>query len=90
MLNTPLTGHDTDMTVPQEEDGLSKAKAAWEKTVSYGNKEGDSQKEKLESRTHPEDKWFKDAIKFLEGKRGNTNYEIPMDPKDERHSGNEC
>ena len=49
--------------------GVPKAKpAAEEKVVSYEREQGDAQKEKLEDRTHLEDKGFKDAMKLLDGK----------------------
>ena len=47
---------------------VPKAKPAEEKkVVSYEREQGDAQKEKLEDRTHLEDKGFKDAMKLLDG-----------------------
>ena len=37
------------------------------KVVSYEREQDDSQKEKLEDRTHLEDKRFKDAMRLLKG-----------------------
>ena len=45
-----------------------KAKPAEEKkVVSYEREQGSAQKEKLEDRTHLEDKGFKNAMKLLDG-----------------------
>ena len=53
----------------RKKTGAPKAKPAEEKkVVSYEREQGDAQKEKLEDRTHLEDKGFKDAMKLLEGK----------------------
>ena len=47
---------------------VPKAKPEEEKkVVSYEREQGDAQKEKLEDRTHLEDKGFKDAMKLLDG-----------------------
>ena len=47
---------------------VPEAKPAEEKkVVSYEREQGDAQKEKLEDRTHLEDKEFKDAMKLLDG-----------------------
>ena len=47
---------------------VPEAKPAEEKkVVSYEREQGDAQKEKLEDRTHLEDKGFKDAMKLLDG-----------------------
>ena len=52
----------------RKETGAPKAKAEEEKkVVSYEREQGDAQKEKLEDRTHLEDKGFKDAMKLLDG-----------------------
>ncbi len=52
----------------RKKSGAPKAKPAEEKkVVSYERDRGDSQKEKLEDRTHLEDKRFKDAMKLLKG-----------------------
>ena len=49
--------------------GAPRMKPAQEKkVVSYEREQGDAQKEKLEDRTHLEDKGFKDAMKLLDGK----------------------
>ena len=48
--------------------GAPRMKPAQEKkVVSYEREQGDAQKEKLEDRTHLEDKGFKDAMKLLDG-----------------------
>ena len=48
--------------------GVPKAKPTEEKkVVSYEREQGNVQKEKLEDRTHLEDKGFKDAMKILDG-----------------------
>jgi len=50
----------------RKKTGAPKAKPAEEKkVVSYEREQGDAQKEKLEDRTHLEDKGFKDAMKLL-------------------------
>ena len=55
------------MAVQQKEVGAPKAKPAEEKkVVSYEREQGDSQREKLEDRTHLEDEGFKDAMKLLD------------------------
>ena len=47
---------------------VPKAKPEEEKkVVSYEREQGDAQKEKLEDRTHLEDKGFKDAMELLGG-----------------------
>ena len=47
---------------------VPKAKPTEEKkVVSYEREQGNVQKEKLEDRTHLEDKGFKDAMKILDG-----------------------
>ena len=52
----------------RKKTGVPKAKPAEEKkVVSYERDQRDSQKEKLEDRTHLEDKGFKDAMKLLDG-----------------------
>ena len=52
----------------RKKTGAPKAKPAEEKkVVSYEREQGDAQKEKLEDRTHLEDKGFKDAMKLLKG-----------------------
>ena len=52
----------------RKKTGAPKAKPAEEeKVVSYEREHGDAQKEKLEDRTHLEDKGFKDAMKLLDG-----------------------
>ena len=52
----------------RKKSGAPKAKPAEEKkVVSYEREQGDAQKEKLEDRTHLEDKGFKDAMKLLDG-----------------------
>tara|TARA_Y100000591_G_scaffold276663_1_gene253945 strand:+ start:476 stop:661 length:186 start_codon:yes stop_codon:yes gene_type:complete len=52
----------------RKKTGAPKAKPAEEeKVVSYEREQGDAQKEKLEDRTHLEDKGFKDAMKLLDG-----------------------
>ena len=52
----------------RKKTGAPKTKPAEEnKVVSYEREQGDSQKEKLEDRTHLEDKGFKDAMKLLDG-----------------------
>ena len=38
------------------------------KVVSYEREQGDAQKEKLEDRTHLEDKGFKDAMRLMGSK----------------------
>ena len=53
----------------RKKTGAPKAKPAEEKkVVSYEREQGDAQKEKLEDRTHLENKGFKDAMKLLNGK----------------------
>ena len=53
----------------RKKTGVPKAKPTEEKkVVSYEREQGDTQKEKLEDRTHLEDKEFKDAMKLLDGK----------------------
>ena len=53
----------------RKKTGAPKAKPAEEKkVVSYEREQGSAQKEKLEDRTHLEDKRFKDAMKLLDGK----------------------
>ena len=50
----------------RKKTGVPKAKPAEEKkVVSYEREHGDAQKEKLEDRTHLEDKGFKDAMELL-------------------------
>ena len=52
----------------RKKTGVPEAKPAEEKkVVSYEREEGDAQKEKLDDRTHLEDKGFKDAMKLLDG-----------------------
>ena len=52
----------------RKKTGAPKAKPVEEKKVmSYEREQGDAQKEKLEDRTHLEDKEFKDAMKLLDG-----------------------
>ena len=52
----------------KKKTGAPKAKPEEEKkVVSYEREQGDAQKEKLEDRTHLEDKGFKDAMKLLDG-----------------------
>ncbi len=52
----------------RKKPGAPKAKPTEEKkVVSYEREQGDAQKEKLEDRTHLEDKGFKDAMKLLDG-----------------------
>ena len=52
----------------RKKTGVPKAKSEEEKkVVSYEREQGDAQKEKLEDRTHLEDKGFKDAMKLLDG-----------------------
>ena len=52
----------------RKKTGDPKAKPAEEEiVVSYEREQGDAQKEKLEDRTHLEDKGFKDAMKLLDG-----------------------
>ena len=52
----------------RKKKGVPKAKPAEEKkVVSYEREQGSAQKEKLEDRTHLEDKGFKDAMKLLGG-----------------------
>ena len=52
----------------RKKTGAPKAKPAEEKkVVSYEREQGDSQREKLEDRTHLEDEGFKDAMKLLDG-----------------------
>ena len=52
----------------RKKTGAPKAKIAEEKkVVSYEREQGDAQREKLEDRTHLEDKGFKDAMKLLDG-----------------------
>ena len=52
----------------RKKTGVPKAKPEEEKkVVSYEREQGDAQKEKLEDRTHLEDKEFKDAMKLLDG-----------------------
>ena len=52
----------------RKKTGVPEAKPAEEKkVVSYERERGDAQKEKLEDRTHLEDKGFKDAMKLLDG-----------------------
>ena len=52
----------------RKKTGAPKAKPAGEeKVMSYEREQGDAQKEKLEDRTHLEDKGFKDAMKLLDG-----------------------
>ena len=52
----------------RKKKGVPKAKPAEEKkVVSYERVQGDTQKEKLEDRTHLEDEAFKDAMKLLDG-----------------------
>ena len=53
----------------RKKTGVPKAKPTEEKkVVSYEREQGSVQKEKLEDRTHLEDKGFKDAMKLLDGK----------------------
>ena len=52
----------------RKKTGVPKAKPTEEKkVVSYEREQGNVQKEKLEDRTHLEDKGFKDAMKILDG-----------------------
>ena len=52
----------------RKKTGAPKAKPVEEKKVmSYEREQGDAQKERLEDRTHLEDKGFKDAMKLLDG-----------------------
>ena len=52
----------------RKKTGASRMKPTQEKkVVSYEREQGDSQREKLEDRTHLEDKGFKDAMKLLDG-----------------------
>ena len=52
----------------RKKTGVPKAKPTEEKkVVSYEREQGDVQKEKLEDRTHLEDKGFKDAVMLLDG-----------------------
>ena len=52
----------------RKKTGVPKAKASEEKkVVSYERDQGESQREKLEDRTHLEDEGFKDAMKLLDG-----------------------
>ena len=52
----------------RKKTGVPKAKPTEEKkVVSYEREQGNVQKEKLEDRTHLEDKGFKDAMKLLDG-----------------------
>ncbi len=52
----------------RKKTGVPKAKPTEEKkVVSYEREQTDSQREKLEDRTHLEDKGFKDAMKLLDG-----------------------
>ena len=52
----------------RKKTGVPKAKPAEEKkVVSYEREQDYAQKEKLEDRTHLEDKGFKDAMKLLGG-----------------------
>ena len=52
----------------RKKTGVPKAKPAEEmKMMSYEREQGDAQKEKLEDRTHLEDKGFKDVMKLLDG-----------------------
>ena len=52
----------------RKKTGVPKAKPAEEKkVVSYEREQDYAQKEKLEYRTHLEDKGFKDAMKLLGG-----------------------
>ena len=52
----------------RKKTGAPEAKPAEEKkVVSYEREQRDAQKEKLEDRTHLEEKGFKDAMKLLDG-----------------------
>ena len=52
----------------RKKTGAPEAKPAEEKkVVSYKREQRDAQKEKLEDRTHLEDKGFKDAMELLGG-----------------------
>ena len=52
----------------RKKTGVPKAKPTEEKkVVSYEREQGNVQKEKLEDRTHLEDKGFKDAVMLLDG-----------------------
>ena len=52
----------------RKKTGTPKAKPAEEKkVVSYEREQGGAKKEKLEDRTHLEDKGFKNAMKLLDG-----------------------
>ena len=52
----------------RKKTGAPKAKPTQEKkVVSYEREQDDSQKEKLEDRSHLEDKGFKDAMRLLSG-----------------------
>ena len=52
----------------RKKTGAPKAKPVEEKKVmSYEREQGDAQKEKLEDRTHLENKGFKEAMKLLDG-----------------------
>ncbi len=52
----------------RKKTGVPEAKPAEEKkVVSYEREQGDTQKEKLEDRTHLEDEEFKEAMKLLDG-----------------------
>ena len=52
----------------RKETGAPKAKAEEEKkVVSYEREQWDSQKDKLEDRTHLEDEGFQNAMKILDG-----------------------
>ena len=52
----------------RKKTGAPKAKPAGEeKVVSYEREQGDTQKEKLEDRTHLEDERLKNALKLIDG-----------------------
>ena len=52
----------------RKKTGATEAKPSEEmKVVSYEREQGDPQREKLEDRTHLEDKGFKEAMKLLDG-----------------------
>ena len=53
----------------RKKTGSPKAKPTEEKkVVSYEREQGDAQKEKLEDRTHLEDKGFKEAMRLMGSK----------------------
>ena len=60
--------HGTDMAVQQKKDGGHGGEAfGGDESGELREGAGDPQREKLEDRTHLEDKGFKEAMKLLDG-----------------------